>query len=395
MDNNVDVFHVFPYLCVMNWIKRWYEEEPDNFLKKGKVIVLYGPRRVGKTLLINKILNSANAKIFIGNGEDIDLADILKSKKTETYRLFFSQYDIIFIDEAQYIENVGLYLKMLVDLMPEKIFIVTGSSSFNISGVIAEPLTGRNVCRTLFPISLLELKKQANNTDIISKIEEYLIFGMYPEVFSFNSINEKIEYLINLRNSYLFKDILALENIRNSSRITDILKLLAFQAGSEISINEISRKIGIAKATIEKYLDLLEKAFVIKRIGSFSRNLRNEIAKSAKYYFYDNGIRNALINNFNSLKDRDDIDKLWENFVVMEMIKKQEYLRQYSNNYFWRTYYKKEIDFVEERQGKLFGYTIKWTSDKTKAPSLWLETYKEASFEIITKENFLNLLDKL
>lgn len=377
----------------MNWIKRWYEEDAGDFLRKGKVSVLYGPRRVGKTLLINKILDNVNAKVFRGNGEDIDLADVLKSKKTETYRLFFSQYDIVFIDEAQYIENIGLYLKMLVDLMPEKIFIVTGSSSFNISGAVSEPLTGRNICRVLFPISVLELKKQIDNTKIIGRLEEYLIFGMYPEIFSFNSINEKVEYLISLRNSYLFKDILALENIRNSSRMTDILKLLAFQMGSEISINEISRKIGIAKATIEKYLDLLEKAFVIKKIGSFSRNLRNEIAKSAKYYFYDNGIRNALINNFNPLKDRDDIGKLWENFVVMEMIKKQEYLRQYSNNYFWRTYYKKEIDFVEERQGKLFGYEIKWAADNVKAPSLWLETYKEASFDVITRENFLAILE--
>jgi len=354
----------------MNWIKRWYEEEAGKFLKKGKVTVLYGPRRVGKTVLINKILDSSNSRIFRGNGEDIDLADILKSKKIETYRLFFSQYDIIFIDEAQYIKDAGLYLKMLVDLMPEKIFIVTGSSSFNISGAVSEPLTGRNVCRILFPISVLELKKQISNIEITGRLDEYLVFGMYPEIFSFNSIEEKIEYLVNLRNSYLFKDILALENIRNSSRLTDILKLLAFQMGNEVSINEISRKIGIAKATIERYLDLLEKAFVIRRIGSFSRNLRHEIARSAKYYFCDNGIRNALINNFNPLKDRDDTGRLWENFIVMEMIKKQEYLHLYSNNYFWRTYSRKEIDFVEERQGKLAGYEIKWTNENIKVPSL-------------------------
>jgi predicted AAA+ superfamily ATPase len=211
-------------------------------------------------------------------------------------------------------------------------------------------------------------------------------------VFTSQNISEKRDYLINLRNSFLFKDILELENIRNSRKLPDLLLLIAFQIGKGVSLNELSISLGIAKQTVERYLDLLEKAFVIMRVQGFSRNLRKEITKSSRYYFYDNGVRNAVINNFNDINTRDDIGALWENYLFMERIKKQTYHSIYANNYFWRTYDRKEIDFVEEREGKLFGYEFKWSAKKSKIPKLWLETYHNAEFTTITRENYLDFV---
>lgn len=373
----------------MNWILRYYEDIFSDLIKKGKVFVLYGPRQVGKTSLIKKVLKNHDGKIFEGTGEDLLLKTTLEKREIQNYRLLFSDYDIIYIDEAQYVNQVGLVLKIMVDAMPDKVFIVTGSSSFNISHEISEPLTGRHIVRVLYPISLIELKRQFGSWEVFNRVEEFLVFGMYPEVFSLKSIKDKIEYLITVRNSYLFKDILSLENIKNSSKLVDLLRLLAFQLGNEVSVNELSNNLGIAKGTVERYLDLLEKAFVIKKLGSFSKNLRNEIQKSAKYYFYDNGIRNAVINNFSLVNERNDTGSLWENFIIMEFLKKQEYERIFSNNFFWRTYDKKEIDFVEERDGKLLGYEIKWKKEKIKTPSLWKRNYPNASYSLVNRENFL------
>jgi len=373
----------------MNWIKRHYEINFNELLKKGKALVLYGPRQVGKTSLIKHVIKGLEGRIFEGTGEDLLLKNSLETRNIQNFKLLFNNYDIIFFDEAQYINDIGISLKMMVDAMPDKIFIVTGSSSFNISDKISEPLTGRHTVRILYPISILELKNNMGGMDIYRKLDEFIVFGMYPEIFAFNNIKDKIEYLITLRNSYLFKDILSLENIKNSSKLMELLRLLAFQVGNEVSINELSNKLGIAKATVERYIDLLEKAFVIKKISSFSRNLRNEVSKSAKYYFFDNGLRNSVINNFNLISQRDDFGRLWENFIIMEFLKKQEYERIFSNNYFWRTYDKKEIDFVEEREGNLFGYEIKWKKEKVKTPALWQNTYPKASFTLITRENFL------
>jgi predicted AAA+ superfamily ATPase len=375
----------------MQWIKRFYERDTDGLFKKGKVTVIYGARRVGKTELVKRLISSRNERVFWGTGEDLDLASVLQSRKTETYRLFFEPYDIVFIDEAQYIDEVGICLKMLVDMFPETSFIVTGSSSFNISQSTAEPLTGRSIVKTLYPISLTELKLEKSDFDIYRNFEEYLLYGMYPEIFSMASIKDKTEYLINLRNSYLFKDIFALEQVKNSSKLLDIVRLLALQVGSEISLNEIATRVGLSKNTVERYIDILEKAFIIKKIGSFSRNLRSELSKSMKYYFWDTGVRNAVINNFNCFEMRDDVGGLWENFVVMELVKKHEYEKKYSQFYFWRTYDQKELDLIIEGGGMLTGFEIKWWDRKTKVPELWQQTY-HAKSEIITKENFLNFL---
>ena len=374
------------------WINRFYEFE-QGFLKKGKVNLLYGPRRVGKTALIEKILKKVEGKVFIGNGDDVQLRVILNSEDKTRILTALQDYNLIFIDEAQRISKIGWGLKILVDNLPQAIIVASGSSSFQLSSRVGEPLTGRSITNMLFPVSVTELKNQFGGMYIFQNLENFLIFGMYPEVLDAGNNNEKVSYLHELRNAYMLKDILELENIRNADKLYDLLKLLAYQIGNEVSLSELGNALEMSKQTVSRYLDLLEKAFIIKRIGGYSGNLRKEVTKMHRYYFFDVGLRNAIINNFNMLDQRNDIGMLWENFTVMERIKKQHYNKIFSNNYFWRTYDKKEVDFVEERNGKLYGYEFKWNPKKTKIQKEWLNTYANASFEIINKDNFLAWLE--
>jgi len=374
------------------WYSRYYQNNSPHLFKKGKVSIFYGARRVGKTSLIQKLLSNKSSKIFNGSGDDIELSQILSSQSEARILSAFKNYDIVFIDEAQEIPNVGKGLKILIDHSPNMMVIATGSSSFDLSNAVGAPLTGRSFTFQLFPISMLEIAAQFGNFEIIKNLENYLIYGTYPEVLSARNKEEKIKYLTTLRNSYLFKDILSLDNVRNSSKLIDLLRLIAFQIGHEVSLSELANNLGIAKQTVARYLDLLEKTFIIKKVSGFSRNLRKEINKSQRYYFYDNGIRNAVINNFNPLTMRNDQGMIWENFLFMERLKKQAYQSIYSNNYFWRTYDKKEIDLVEEREGKLFGFEFKYGTKKIKPPKLWLETYENASWEVINSENFLGFV---
>ena len=288
--------------------------------------------------------------------------------------------------------GIGEAIKLIIDHLPDITIILTGSSSFHLQGKLGEPLTGRQNSYLLFPLSILELVEHSGRMDVIRSIDNLLVFGSYPEVLTAANNDKKIRYLHNLRNSYLLKDILELENIRNASKLFDILRLLAFQIGMEVSLNELSKQLGIAKQTVERYLDLLEKVFIIKKIQGFSRNLRKEITKTHRYYFWDNGVRNAVINNFNPLKIRNDGGMLWENLLFTERLKTQEYLGIHSNNFFWRTYDQKEIDMVEERDGKLFGFEFKLHAQKAKTPALWTETYKDAKFKLVNRENFLDFL---
>jgi len=334
-------------------LTRYYETKIQSLLKPAKVLVLFGPRQVGKTTLINTFLSSYRGNYYFGVGEDRMLRDILESDSPQRIRSSFSGYDLIVIDEAQKIERVGSGLKLLVDHLPDVPVFASGSSSFELSNRLGEPLTGRQRVITLFPFAVMELKEIFGPMKVIEMLPELLIYGGYPEVLTSIQIAQKKEYLIGLRDSLLFKDILELENIRNSRKLSDLLMLIAFQIGKEVSLNELSGSLGIAKQTVERYLDLLEKTFIIKKVRGFSRNLRKEITKSSRYYFWDNGIRNALINNFNDISVRNDIGALWENFLFIERIKKQHYHRIYANNYFWRTYDHKEIDLVEERDGNL------------------------------------------
>jgi len=375
-----------------DWYIRYYEDKITDWAKPGKALVFIGPRRVGKTELIKKWLTDFTGKVYTGTGDNLELRDLLSSQNLSRIRLMLEGYDLIFIDEAQRIPDIGYGLKLIVDHLPNIKLLVTGSSSFDLTQKIGEPLTGRYTNRVLYPVSVLELYHQFGGMIVNEGLEELMVFGAYPEVLKTRLKDDKIEYLRNIRDSYLLKDVLELESIRNPAKLSDLLKLLAFQIGKEVSFNELSNTLGIAKQSVERYLDILEKAFIIKKSGGFARNLRNEVTQNCRYYFWDNGIRNALINNFNLPGMRDDTGMLWENFLFIERIKTQEYKRIFSNNYFWRTYDRKEIDLVEERDGRLHGYEFKWKEKPVKAPAKWLETYGNATYEVIHKNNYLSFL---
>lgn len=359
--------------------------------RPDKVTILYGPRRVGKTTLLKKFLEGQEQYLFV-TGEDIFVQEALSSSSLEKLTSFIGSHTLLVIDEAQFIPNIGRNLKLIIDHIDHVRVIVTGSSAFDLTKHIGEPLTGRQNVLKLFPISQLELAQIENNAETSARLSDRLVYGSYPETITLQGHSEKQAYLHELVSSYLVKDILSFEGIQKSKKLFDLLMLLAFQIGKEVSISELATQLGMSKNTVDRYLDLLEKSFVIVAIRGFSRNLRKEVTKSSRYYFYDNGIRNALINNFNTLERRDDIGMLWENYLVMERIKKQQYEMLFSNNYFWRTYDKKEIDWVEEREGCLHGYEFKWKKSGVKAPSLWRDTYPNATFTCISKENYLSFI---
>lgn len=363
----------------------------ESLEQEGKVVVIYGARRVGKTTLLKKYLENKNDYLFV-TGEDIFVHDFLTSSSIEKLKNFIGNKKRLIIDEAQCIPSIGKNLKLIVDHIPDVRVIITGSSTLDLSESLGEPLTGRKYVITMYPIAQLELCEIENQLESKARLEERLIFGSYPEIVGVKDNTLRKEILHELISSYLFKDILALEGIKKAKKLLDLLRLLTFQIGKEVSYNELATNLSMSKSTVEKYLDLLEKTFVLVNLRGFSKNLRSEVTKTSRYYFYDNGICNALINNFNQLTLRNDIGALWENYLIIEKIKKQHYLRQWSNNYFWRTYDQKEIDFVEERNGSLFGYEFKWGKAETKSPKLWQETYPNASFECINQNNYLSFI---
>lgn len=373
-------------------IKRYYLEKIDEYLKPNKVLVIYGPRQVGKTTLLREYLKTYSGKLYKSTGENLELKKVLESGDLSKISSFFSDYELVVIDEAQKIENIGEALKILVDQIDNIRVIATGSSSFDLSNKIGEPLVGRQTVLHLFPISTIELSDNYGKMHLHEGLENSLIFGSYPEVVMARSWREKKDLLVQIRDSYLYKDILELENIKNSKKISDLLRLLAYQVGKEVSLQELGNSLDMSKNTVERYLELLEKSFVLVNVRGFSRNLRKEVHKTSRYYFYDNGIRNAVIDNFNALDVRDDVGQLWENYLFIERMKKRSYQKIYANQYFWRTYDRKEIDLVEERDGKLFGYEFKYGDKKVKAPKDWLETYNNAEFSVINKENYLDFI---
>lgn len=362
-------------------------------LQKGKVLVLYGPRRTGKTFSLNLMKEELEKteKVLVLNGESRIVQDNLSTEIPEKLARYVGNAATVIVDEAQKVPNIGLNLKILVDTLPNIKIIASGSASFDLEQKVGEPLTGRKKTLTLYPVSASEIIDTKDESFYRSIFEDHLIYGGYPELFSIASAHERQNYLNEIVDSYLFKDILELDRVKNAKKLRDLLTLIAFQIGKEVSLQELGSNLDLHKATAARYLDLLEKAFVIINIRGFSRNLRKEVSKSSRYYFYDNGIRNALINNFNPPSLRDDVGMLWENYIVMERLKKQSYDEILSNNYFWRTYDKKELDLVEERGGVLYGYEIKW-SKKSKAPRGWLETYKNAQYASISRDNFLEFI---
>lgn len=373
------------------YIPRKALKQIESLEQKNKVVVIYGARRVGKTTVLKKYLENKRDYLFV-TGEDIFVHEFLSSNSIEKLKNFIGNKKLLVIDEAQCIPSIGKNLKLIVDHIPDIRVIVTGSSTLDLTESMNEPLTGRKYTITMFPIAQIELCDIENQAESKAQLDERLIFGSYPEVIVLKGNDARKENLHELVSSYLFKDILALEGIRKTKKIVDLLVLLAFQIGKEVSHNELATQLSMSKTTVEKYLDLLEKTFVLINIRGFSKNLRSEVTKTSRYYFCDNGIRNALINNFNPLSLRNDVGSLWENYLVIERIKKQNCLRQWSNNYFWRTYDQKEIDFVEERDGKIFGYEFKWGNSYVKAPALWQKTYPNASFEYINKNNYFSFI---
>jgi len=369
-------------------IRRSYEPL-EGYLESNKVLVIYGPRRVGKTTLLDNYLSSTKMRYRHAIGDNVPTQQVLSSLDITIIKEYLEGYELFAIDEAQFVPNIGRALKIIVDQVPGIYVIATGSSSFELAGQIGEPLTGRKRTLTLFPLAHTELLSLYNRFDLRQGLREHLIFGTYPEIITAETRTQKIESVHEVAGSYLLKDILAFERVKGSKKLWDLLRLLAFQIGSEVSYNELATNLGVNVRTVQHYLDLLEKSFVIYRLGGFSRNLRKEVTQKSKYYFFDNGIRNAVIAQFNRLEQRDDVGALWENFMVMERIKYLTYSANVANLYFWRTYSQQEIDFVEERGNQLDGYEFKWSPKKhTKAPSEWVNAYSQASYTIITPDNY-------
>ena len=353
----------------------------------NKVVALFGARQTGKTTLSDELLESLEGKILKVNADESRYIEVLSSRNFDTMNLLIDDADVLFIDEAQQIPEIGINLKIIKDRLPGLKILVTGSSSFELADRIKEPLTGRMSTHTLFPVSLMELRKHFSIFDIQNHLEEYMVYGMYPELFSYNSVTKKERYLRELASSYLFKDIFKISGIRNKKVITDLLKLLAFQAGSEVSLNELANALKISQETVNNYIDLLEQTFIVFRLGGFSKNLRKEISKRDKIFFWDDGIRNMLINNFSMPDMRMDTGMLWENFMVSERLKYLSYTGNYSESYFWRTYTGAEVDYVEERNGELYAWEIKYKKARKKPPATWAENYGN-NFNCITRDNF-------
>lgn len=365
-----------------------------RLLESNKIVIVYGPRQVGKTTLINKLLEDLPLKTLYINADEKKYIDYLSSRDRAKLSLLVEGYQLLFIDEAQRVPDIGINLKILHDSFPDLKVIATGSSSLELADKTQEALTGRTWTFQLFPIAFDELRQIENVVELKSKIEEFLLFGLYPEVFAYKNQQDKITYLRELTHSYLFKDILALSAIKHANKLDDLLRLLAFQIGSQVSLNELGSQLGMSKETVASYLDLLEKTFVIFRLGGFSRNLRKEVVKSAKYYFYDLGVRNTLIDNFKTLNLRNDVGQLWENFIISERLKFLNNHQKFARSYFWRTYSGSEIDYVEEMNGDLTGVEIKWSQKSVKPPRSWKTAYPDASFKCINPENFIEFISQ-
>ena len=378
----------------MAFLKRGIDTLFDKRVLPNKVLILLGARRVGKTAFIKNYLSTISKEDYLQlNGEDIDDANLLKERSVSNYSRLLANIKLLIIDEAQNIPDIGLILKLIVDTVDGIKVIATGSSVFDLSNKLGEPLVGRKNTIYLFPFAQMEFSTQENYRETSSKLEERLLFGSYPELEQYPDWNDKISYLKEIINSYLLKDILVFEGIKQSNKIFDLLKLIAFQVGQEVSLQELARQLGISKNTVESYLDLLSKVFVIYKVPGFSRNLRKEITKSNRWYFYDNGIRNAIIGNFTRLETRTDVGALWENYLASERIKYQNYNQKTVSNFFWRTYDQQELDWLEEQNGNLNGFEFKWNENrKAKIPTAFAKAYPEATFEVINKQNYLEFI---
>ena len=377
-----------------NYYKRAVLTEFHRKLLPNKVLILLGARRVGKTQLIKNYLETIPLDSYLQlNGEDIKDTNLLKERSISNYKRLLANISLLVIDEAQHIPDIGMILKLIVDSIDGIKIIATGSSVFDLSNNLGEPLVGRKNTMYLFPLSQIEFSEKENYKKTIENLEQRLLFGSYPELEQYDDWGSKEDYINEIINSYLLKDILIFDGIKHSDKIYDLLRLIAFQIGQEVSLLELATQLQMSKNTVANYLDLLSKVFVLFKVEGFSRNLRKEIVKSSRWYFYDNGIRNGIINNFNKIENRNDIGGLWENYLASERIKKQHYQKIKTNNYFWRTYDQQELDWLEEIGDNLAGYEFKWNENrKSKIPTAFAKAYPDATFEVINKGNYLDFI---
>lgn len=356
-----------------------------------KIVILLGARQVGKTTLLKSLFDSDS--ILWLNGDELDVQNLFETLSAQRFKVYLGTKKIVVIDEAQRISNIGLRLKVLADSLPDLQIFATGSSSFDLANNVNEPLTGRKRELHLFPLSFEEL---VNHSDLLTEkrmIPHRLVFGSYPEVVT--SQGNEIEVLKELSQSYLYKDILTFEKIRRSDRLVKLLQALAWQIGSQVSYNELAQTCSMDAKTVEHYINILEQAFIVFRLGTFSRNLRNELKNSRKVYFYDNGIRNAIIANFSPIENRNDAGALWENYVISERIKKLSYDGNFTNSWFWRTKEQQEVDYIEEKDGNFCAYEFKWSdisAKKARLPLTFSRSYPEASFSVISPQNVEDFL---
>lgn len=374
-------------------ITRILEKKILERMFKGKVIIVYGARQVWKTTLSKKILQESPKKSKYINCDLYPIQELLDATNPQKFIDYFLEYELVVFDEAQNITNIGMVLKILLEKFPEKQFIATGSSSFELANKINEPLTGRNFKFILYGLSIEEIRFHYDSFFIDQNLENLLIYGSYPEIFWVN-LEAKQESLNLISGDYLYKDIFKFEGIKKSQHIKSILQMLALQVGSEVSYSEIGQKLWISHLTVQKYINILESAFIIFSLRSFSRNLRNEITRGVKIYFYDLWVRNSLIQNYSSLNLRQDIWALWENFLILERKKLIEYHIEYRNMYFWRNHAQAEIDYIEEYAWMLSAYEFKWKVKNAKIPKSFQWWYPHAHFETVHKENFLNFVTK-
>jgi len=376
----------------MKNITRLLEHKIIKSLKPQKAALIFGARRTGKTVMMKHIIKQWKGKVLSLNGEDYDAQSLLENRSIANYKRLLNGISLFAIDEAQNIPGIGSKIKFILDEIPSVCVLATGSSSFDLQNQTGEPLVGRSKTFRLAPFSQKEIATTETLLETKQNLEERLIYGSYPEVVTMENLHDKADYLKEIVQSYLLKDILAIDGLKNTSKIRDLLRLIAFQVGREVSLDELGRQLAMSKNTVEKYLDLLSKSFVLFRLGAYSKNLRKEISKAGKWCFYDVGIRNAIAENFKPIALRDDIGALWENYIICERLKDNWNSCFAKNFYFWRTYDGQEIDLIEESGdgGELYAFEIKWKPKNSKVPVAFANAYGQGNFREINRENYLD-----
>lgn len=372
-------------------IHRTLEEKIAPLLRGNKAIIINGARQVGKSTLLKMLLDDSRDALWL-NGDDTDVQEMFSGMSSTRLRAVIGNKRLIVIDEAQRIKDIGLRMKLITDQMDGVVVIATGSSSFELASKVSEPLTGRKTEFRMFPLSFVEMVRHTSFLDETRMLPHRLVYGYYPEIVT-NNGNEKA-LLKEISDSYLYKDILALDGISKADKLTRLLKALALQIGSQVSFNEVGELVGLSPKTVERYVDILEKAYIVFRLGSFSRNLRNELKASRKIYFWDTGIRNAVIGNLAQIENCNDVGELWENLIISERLKQNSYSGSFAQTGFWRTRQQREIDYVEEEDGRLRAFEFKWNVRKAnvKCPEAFSSAYPEASFKVITPQNIEEFL---